>query len=121
IRLDDINTTLIGVFEVEEEERLVLLDRADQEKAALPPGEERIVGNRRATQRRVSRDVVIAEVEVCGAMKTVAPAARHHIDRAEGGNPGREVEIGARKLELLHHFLREVLPRSAFDRIADIA
>src|SRR5213082_2101768 len=67
--LHDVHAILIGMLEVEEEEGFVLLDRATQEKAALPPGEEWIIRNRGAAQGRISRDVVVAEVEVSSAMK----------------------------------------------------
>src|SRR5262249_6720987 len=117
----DVDAELVRVFQVEEEMEFVFFDRAAEYESALPPGEEGVVGNRGSTQARVSRHIVIAEIKISGAVKFVAPAARHDVDRAERRYAGREIEVRARKLELLHDLLRKVLSSAAFDRIADIA
>ena len=64
---------------------------------------------------------VVAEVEVAGAAEVVRARARHDVDRAERRNARRQVEVRGRDLELLNDFLREVLARAAFNRIADVA
>src|SRR5262249_52984857 len=120
-RLHDVDAELIRIFEVEEEMNLVLFDRSAENEPAISPGEERIVGDRSPTQARIGGQVVIAEIEVSSAVEIVAAAARHDVDRAERRNTRREVEVRARKLELLHYLLRKILPRAAFHRVADVA
>src|SRR5262249_9420821 len=113
VGLHDVDAELIRVFEVEEEVELVLFDWAAEHEPALPPGEEGIVGNRGSTKARIGRHIVIAEVEISGAVKIVAAAARHDVDRPERRDSCREVEVRARKLKLLHDLLRKVLPGAA--------
>src|SRR5262249_1134137 len=121
VGLHDVDAELIRVFEVEEEVELVLFDRAAEYEPALPSGEEGIVGNRGSTKARIGRHIVIAEIEISGAVKIVASSSSHDVDCAEGRDSCREVEVRARKLKLLPDLLRKVLPGAAFDRIADVA
>src|SRR4030095_15167447 len=121
VRPHDVDDELIRVFEVEEEMELVLFDWPAQQEPALPPGEEGIICNWGPSQARVGRHIVIAEVEISGAVEFVAAAPGHYIDRPKSRDSRREIEVRARKLELLHDLLRKVLPRAAFDRITDVA
>src|SRR5262249_14772741 len=72
VGLHAVDAELIRVSEVEEEVELVLFDWAAEHEPALPPGEEGIVGNRGSTKARIGRHIVIAEVEISGAVKIVA-------------------------------------------------
>src|SRR5262249_18866441 len=117
VRLHDVDAELIRVFEVKEEMELVFFDRAAQYKSSLPPGEEGIICNRGPTQARIGRHIVIAEIKISGAVEIVAAAARNDVDGPESRDARRKIEVRARKLELLHDLLREVLPRAALDRV----
>src|SRR5262249_23898959 len=88
VRRDHVDARLIGIFEVSEEERLVLLDRTASPKAPLPPRKERIVGERVPIQARVGSDVVIPEIEISGAVIVVAAGAGDDVDRAKCRNAG---------------------------------
>src|SRR5262245_19624854 len=121
VGLYDIDALLIRIFIVSEEVELVFFDRPAENKPARPTGEERIVREVIARQARIGRHVVIAEAEKGRPVKIIAAAARYDVDRAERRDAGGKIEVRARKLELLHDLLRKVLPRAAFDRIADIA
>src|SRR5262245_2253296 len=105
VRPHDVDAELVRVFEVEEEMELVLFDRPAQQKTALPPGEEGIICNWGPSQARVGRHIVISEIEISGAVEVVAAAPRHDVDGPKGRDSRREVEVRARKLELLHHLL----------------
>ena len=121
VRLHDVHAFLIRVLEVAEEVDLVLLDRTAEDAAGLLPGEFRIVGQRIASQARIGGHLVVAMVVVPGAAKIVRAGARHDVDRAEGRDARREVEVRGRDLELLHYLLREILGGAAGHRVADVA
>ena len=111
---------LVHAFQIEKEEKLVFLDRPANPKARIPSREKRIRRRRAALQARIRRHVVVPEKEVPAAMELVAPAPRNHVHRAHARNSGRQIEVNRRKLKLLHHFLAEVHPAAALNRIANV-
>src|SRR5262249_32963767 len=118
--LDYVDSELICVFEISEEERLVLLYRSANPEARLAPRKKRIVGERVPVETRISAHVVIAKIKVSCAVIVVASRARDDVDRTKGGDAGRQIEVCARELKLLDDFLGEVLSGTAFDRISDV-
>ena len=119
IRLIDINPGRIRIFQIGEEEQLVLLDWTADGKPALTPSEERIL-HKSTIEHRIRTQVVIAEVEVANAVEIVAAGLGDDVDRAEGGKASRQVEVHAGQLELLHGFLREIHAAAAFYHVADV-
>ena len=63
---------------------------------------------------------MVAKEKISAAMERIGPAASHHIHRADAGNACGKIKIGARQLEFLHNFLREIHTASAFDGVANV-
>src|SRR5262245_53598619 len=121
IRLHHINTRLIGIFKVEEEEGFFLLNRATNPESSLTASEEWIIGQAITIQARICRHVMVTEVEIARTVKIVTAGAGHDVDRAKSGDASGKIEIGTGKLKFLYDFLREILSGTTFNRVADIA
>src|SRR5215831_8004998 len=79
IGLYDVNTVLICVLKVAEEESLVFLDRAANPESGLSASKERVVGEAVTLQARVRAHVVVAEIEIPGAVIIVAARPRDYV------------------------------------------
>ena len=113
------NAILIGVLVAGEEEQPVLHDGTTKSEPCLAAREKRVGIERIALERGIDRQVVIAEIEEAGAMELVGSAAGDDIDCAARRDARGEIEIHGGDLELLHHFLREVLRSTAVDGIGN--
>ncbi len=118
-RLDAHDAVLVVVLEAGEEEQPIPSDRAAHGEAYLPAGEEGIRIGRIALESRIGRQVVVAKEEEPAAVIPVASGARDDVDGARIRQPRRQVEVGARELELLDDLLGEVLRNASVQGVVD--
>src|SRR5579864_2528024 len=105
----------------EKEKQPFLDDRSAQPRARIAAREKRIRIERAALESWIGRHVVVPEIKISAAMEIVAARSGYDVDAASRGDPCRRVKVHRRNLELLHHFLREVHRRAAFNFVVDNA
>src|ERR1035438_1341380 len=71
VRLYYIHAGLVCILKIEKEEQLVSLNRSSDPEPGLAASEEGVRIKRVPIQAGIGRDVVIAEIEICGAVEVV--------------------------------------------------
>src|SRR5262249_41899650 len=89
--------------------------------AGIPAGEKRIRVECAALQARISRHVVVPEIEIGAAVEIVASRAGDNVDASRRSDSSRGIEIHGLNLELLRPFVVEFLGLPAFVFAVDAA